>query len=250
MPDLIAYAFYRFECVLRSSAVLGFFGFPTLGLYIRQSFDSTSYGEVWTYLYVLLALVIVFDSVERRGSAQGTGMKPGAGFPDRRDRSWTNARRRCYRRALWQRAALASRYVRTSLAACACGLMGLAWLAGRIRLGGPGVSPRRARQSEPLPERDPTLSTAGERVGAGSWRGPGRLRSHAPSAAPSAAARDGGHFGARHSIRRTRSALALSLPAARNFARADVFLPPGLCGLRAPRPCSGGRFRRRGRVLA
>jgi phosphonate transport system permease protein len=60
-PDLIAYSFYRFECVLRSSAVLGFFGFPTLGLYIRQSFDSTNYGEVWTYLYALLALVIAFD---------------------------------------------------------------------------------------------------------------------------------------------------------------------------------------------
>ncbi len=62
MPDLIAYAFYRFECVLRSSAVLGFFGFPTLGLYIRQSFSATNYGEVWTFLYALLALVILSDA--------------------------------------------------------------------------------------------------------------------------------------------------------------------------------------------
>jgi len=61
VPDLVAYSFYRFECVLRSSAVLGFFGFPTLGLYIRQSIDSTSYGEAWTYLYALLALVVAFD---------------------------------------------------------------------------------------------------------------------------------------------------------------------------------------------
>jgi phosphonate transport system permease protein len=61
LPDLIAYAFYRFECVLRSSAVLGFFGFPTLGLYIRQSFSATNYGEVWTFLYALLALVILSD---------------------------------------------------------------------------------------------------------------------------------------------------------------------------------------------
>ncbi|MFG0318453.1 MAG: PhnE/PtxC family ABC transporter permease [Planctomycetota bacterium JB042] len=60
-PDMIAYTFYRFECALRSSAVLGFFGFPTLGLELRQSFRSTNYGEVWTYLYVLIALVIVFD---------------------------------------------------------------------------------------------------------------------------------------------------------------------------------------------
>jgi phosphonate transport system permease protein len=62
LPDLIAYAFYRFECVLRSSAVLGFFGFPTLGLYIRQSFSATNYGEVWTFLYALLALVILADA--------------------------------------------------------------------------------------------------------------------------------------------------------------------------------------------
>lgn len=61
VPDMIAYAFYRFECALRSSAVLGFFGFPTLGLYIRQSFRSTNYGEVWTYLYVLIGMVAAFD---------------------------------------------------------------------------------------------------------------------------------------------------------------------------------------------
>lgn len=60
-PDMAAYAFYRFECALRSSAVLGFFGFPTLGYYIAASFENLFYGEVWTYLYALLALVIVSD---------------------------------------------------------------------------------------------------------------------------------------------------------------------------------------------
>ena len=60
-PDMVAYTFYRFECALRSSAILGFFGFPTLGLYIRQSFLSSNYGEVWTYLYVLLGMIILFD---------------------------------------------------------------------------------------------------------------------------------------------------------------------------------------------
>lgn len=65
-PDMIAYAFYRFECALRSSAVLGFFGFPTLGLDIRQSFRSTNYGEVWTYLYVLVAMIVLFDAWSAR----------------------------------------------------------------------------------------------------------------------------------------------------------------------------------------
>lgn len=61
LPDMTSYAFYRFECALRSAAILGFFGYPTLGLFIRQSFNSTNYGEVWTYLYTLIALVVVFD---------------------------------------------------------------------------------------------------------------------------------------------------------------------------------------------
>ncbi len=61
LPDMSAYAFYRFECALRSSAVLGFFGFPTLGYYIAASFENLHYGEVWTYLYALFALVILVE---------------------------------------------------------------------------------------------------------------------------------------------------------------------------------------------
>ncbi len=58
LPDMAAYAFYRFECAVRSSAVLGFFGFPTLGYSIAQAFENLHYAEVWTYLYLLMALVI------------------------------------------------------------------------------------------------------------------------------------------------------------------------------------------------
>ena len=61
LPDMGAYAFYRFECALRSSAVLGFFGFPTLGYYISASFENLYYGEVWTYLYTVFLLVMVAD---------------------------------------------------------------------------------------------------------------------------------------------------------------------------------------------
>ena len=60
-PDMAAYAFYRFECALRSSAILGFFGFPTLGYFIAASFENTYYAEVWTYLYALFALVALVD---------------------------------------------------------------------------------------------------------------------------------------------------------------------------------------------
>ena len=61
LPDMTAYTFYRFECALRSSAVLGFFGFPTLGYHLAASFENLHYGEVWTYLYVLFLLVLAAD---------------------------------------------------------------------------------------------------------------------------------------------------------------------------------------------
>jgi len=37
------------------------FGFPTLGYSIAASFENLYYGEVWTYLYALFALVLVMD---------------------------------------------------------------------------------------------------------------------------------------------------------------------------------------------
>ena len=61
IPDLTAYALYRFECALRSSAVLGFFGIPTLGYYLKLSFQNSHYHEIWTYLYAVILLVVVVD---------------------------------------------------------------------------------------------------------------------------------------------------------------------------------------------
>ena len=61
LPDMTAYTFYRFECALRSAAILGFFGFPTIGLRIKQAFQNGDFGETWTHLYVLFAMIIVFD---------------------------------------------------------------------------------------------------------------------------------------------------------------------------------------------
>lgn len=61
LPNLITYSFYRFECALRSSAVLGFVGIETIGLYIELSHEEFYYREVWTYLYLLIALIIIVD---------------------------------------------------------------------------------------------------------------------------------------------------------------------------------------------
>jgi phosphonate transport system permease protein len=61
LPNLITYSFYRFECALRASAVLGFVGIETIGLYIELSNEEFHYREIWTYLYLLLALIVIID---------------------------------------------------------------------------------------------------------------------------------------------------------------------------------------------
>ncbi len=74
IADMSSYAFYRFECALRASAIVGFFGFETLGLYIENSWSEAQYGQVWTFLYTMFVLVIAMEwwsSALRTRSAQG-----------------------------------------------------------------------------------------------------------------------------------------------------------------------------------
>jgi phosphonate transport system permease protein len=66
LPDMTAYTFYRFECAVRSSAVMGFFGFPTIGYYLKLSYENLHYREVWTWLYALIALVLIFEAWSAR----------------------------------------------------------------------------------------------------------------------------------------------------------------------------------------
>lgn len=60
MPHLIAYTFYRFECALRSTAILGFVGVTTLGYYLSSSFMQGHYSDVWLLLilfYIVIATI-------------------------------------------------------------------------------------------------------------------------------------------------------------------------------------------------
>lgn len=61
LPDLwqhfATYTSYRLECGLRSSAVLGFVGLPTLGYYLSTAFLEGNYAEVWALL-ILFYIVI------------------------------------------------------------------------------------------------------------------------------------------------------------------------------------------------
>lgn len=61
IPDLITYTFYRLECALRTAAVFGFIGIETIGYRIKLASDELHYHEIWTYLYLLFALILLLE---------------------------------------------------------------------------------------------------------------------------------------------------------------------------------------------
>ncbi len=72
--DLTSYAFYRFECSIRSAAILGIVGAGGLGFQLQLSFTSLRYDEVWTLLYALILLSGLADAWSgwvRRRAASG-----------------------------------------------------------------------------------------------------------------------------------------------------------------------------------
>lgn len=54
--NLLSYSFYRFECSIRSAAVLGIIGAGGLGYQILLSLQSLQYEQLWTFFYALIAL--------------------------------------------------------------------------------------------------------------------------------------------------------------------------------------------------
>jgi phosphonate transport system permease protein len=54
--DLLSYAFYRFECSIRSAAVLGIIGAGGLGYQILLSLQSLRYEQLWTLFFALFGL--------------------------------------------------------------------------------------------------------------------------------------------------------------------------------------------------
>ncbi|HEY9747635.1 MAG TPA: ABC transporter permease subunit, partial [Allocoleopsis sp.] len=55
-PNLLSYTFYRFECSIRSAAVLGIIGAGGLGYQILLSLQSLRYEQLWTLFFALFLL--------------------------------------------------------------------------------------------------------------------------------------------------------------------------------------------------
>ncbi len=56
-PALLSYTRYRFECALRSSAILGFIGLPTLGFHLETAFKQGQYSAAGALLWAFLLLI-------------------------------------------------------------------------------------------------------------------------------------------------------------------------------------------------
>jgi phosphonate transport system permease protein len=59
--DMISYTMYRFECSIRSSAIMSFVGLGGLGYQIQLSLADLKYDQVWTYVFFLIGLVLFVD---------------------------------------------------------------------------------------------------------------------------------------------------------------------------------------------
>ena len=72
LPDILSYTFYRFECGIRAAAIMSFVGLGGLGHQIQISLLDLDYQRAWTFIFVLIGLVILVDvwsSMVRQGTA-------------------------------------------------------------------------------------------------------------------------------------------------------------------------------------
>jgi phosphonate transport system permease protein len=116
-PLLLSYAFYRFECAVRSAVILGVVGVGGLGQELVVSLQSRNWDEVWTLVWAVLLLSAVVDlwSTRLRGDLAIVACS-----------DWSGGR---------GRAVGASRWARLSLVV-AVAAVPLAWLASDVSLSG------------------------------------------------------------------------------------------------------------------
>ena len=62
LPGVISYGGYRLECALRSATLLGVFGLGGLGTDLKLTLQSLQFDELWTGLWLLLALMLLLEA--------------------------------------------------------------------------------------------------------------------------------------------------------------------------------------------
>lgn len=62
LPGLLSYGGYRLECALRSATLLGVFGLGGLGTDLRLTLQSLEFHELWTGLWLLLAVMLALEA--------------------------------------------------------------------------------------------------------------------------------------------------------------------------------------------
>jgi phosphonate transport system permease protein len=81
LPDLVSYAFYRFECSVRSAVIFGMIGVGGLGFQLSLSFQALAYPQMWTLIYAVIAVSAGVDqwgaSLRRRPSRRRTRVSLG-----------------------------------------------------------------------------------------------------------------------------------------------------------------------------
>lgn len=65
-PAMLAFLFYRWEVILRESAIMGILGVATLGFYIDSAFEEIRYDRAFLLIMVTAALNMLVDSLSRR----------------------------------------------------------------------------------------------------------------------------------------------------------------------------------------
>ena len=57
------FGFYRLECSIRSTAILGLFGVGGIGTSIFLSFQALNFNEMWTYIFSISSLILFFKLI-------------------------------------------------------------------------------------------------------------------------------------------------------------------------------------------
>jgi len=61
LSQIISYSIYRFECAIRSSAILSFVGIGGLGLKIQLMLGDLRFNEMFTYIYMMVFIIGIIE---------------------------------------------------------------------------------------------------------------------------------------------------------------------------------------------